>query len=64
MNRKQKIQFIRHYHERLFDELKEKVPRIIEDDWLRREEDIILYNSLVRDYCKEYNGSLIKILSL
>lgn len=64
MNREQKIQFIRGYHQRLYERLKENVPAILEDDWLPAEEDIKLYNSILKDYCKDYNGSLIRILSM
>ena len=64
MNRQQKIQFIKAYHQRLYDELKEKIPTIIGDEWIPSKEDIDLYNLIVKDYCKDYNISLMRILSL
>ena len=64
IKRQQKIQFIKAYHQRLYDELKEKIPTIIGDEWIPSKEDIDLYNLIVKDYCKDYNISLMRILSL
>lgn len=63
-NRKEVIQFIRAYHNKLYKRLLEEVPNIVGDDWIPLQTDVDLYNSIVEDYCKDFNLSLQNQLTL
>lgn len=61
--RKTTIQFIRAEHPSLYDELKANVQAIFNDDGIISQEDINLYNSIVKKYCENYGPALQKRLS-
>lgn len=63
-NRKQTIQFIIAYHNKLYKTLLNEVPSIVEDEWIPLKEDVDHYNELVRIYCKDYGLSLQEQLTL
>lgn len=52
-NRNEVIQFIRTYHQDLYKKLEEKVKVILEEDWVPSQDDVNLYNSIVKQYCKD-----------
>jgi hypothetical protein len=64
MNRLQKIQFIRTNHQKLYKQIQEEIPSITEVNWVYSNEEKILYNNIVEEYCKAYNLSLKNMLVL
>ncbi len=63
-NRKEVIQFVKAYHHKLYQKLLKEVPNIVGDEWIPLQSEVDLYNSIVKDYCKDYNLSLQQQLTL
>lgn len=63
-NRKEVMQFIRASHEKLYTRLLKEVPNIVEDEWIPLKSEVDLYNSIVKDYCKDYGLALQQQLTL
>lgn len=57
-NRKEVVQFIMAYHNKLYKRLLKEVPNIVQDEWIPLQDEVDLYNDIIKDYCKDFNLSL------
>lgn len=64
MNTKEKMQFIRNNHPRLYEMIKKMADAIIRDYGLPSQEEIASYNEALKKYCENYTNELFNMLKL